>query len=243
MRRLLNKADSSKKRPLNDLRASIAALDLPQEALDPVPWLETQHYCCETEAQLCFKKCCPIYFYHFLSKDQDSDEDSECDGQQSSCNSHSIVALQASPMKAGIDMKDLSWRDTKLMKAIQQAREARLRDTNSCVSASTCTPEDASSKVSSLSSSSAKVANVIAKIKGLSLTSAEKSEQKPNPHPGVNQGKFEGNKVDSKGPSADPPTNRALLPAFVSLLFVNYEFFVKPNFAFFYSKHCLYRSL
>lgn len=149
-------------------------------------------------------------------------QDDSDDDEPTSAVNGDISELRQSSWKPTIDVESLGSRDAKLMRALQQVDKARARSASSpSVSSSTAIPSShlssnsGTSKSSSLESSSgrsAKVDDVIEKVKKLRLStlpSQSSSEKVPND---------KGSQVSGpKSVSAkELPTKRALLPEFVS---------------------------
>lgn len=149
-------------------------------------------------------------------------QDDSDDDEPTSAVNGDISELRQSSWKPTIDVESLGSRDAKLMRALQQVDKARARSASSpSVSSSTAIPSShlssnsGTSKSSSLESSSgrsAKVDDVIEKVKKLRLStlpSQSSSEKVLND---------KGSQVSGpKSVSAkELPTKRALLPEFVS---------------------------
>ena len=145
-------------------------------------------------------------------------QDDSDDDEPTSAVNGDISELRQSSWKPTIDLESLGNRDAKLMRALQQVDKARARSASSpSVSSSTTIPSShlssnsGASKSSSLESSSgrsAKVDDVIEKIKNLRLSKSS-SEKVLND----NGSQVSGPKSVS---AKEQPTKRALLPDFVS---------------------------
>lgn len=147
----------------------------------------------------------------FTCAPQDGDDGS--DTGTSTTNSD-ISALSASSKSSpAIDLESLSRKDDRLCRLIQQAQDQRrLANRSPSTSASSCEckpSKPAFTPTPTLGASSPGIADVVARVKGLRVASRDSDTSSDAQTKGA-----------TSKPKAGLPTNRALLPDFVSFLYM-----------------------